>query len=65
MHTGQMTSLDAVVAFFSRGGEPFGYPGKNELQPLDLDARERADLVAFLRALGGPGPDQSLLSAPP
>jgi cytochrome c peroxidase len=65
MHTGHMTSLDAVVAFFNRGGEPVGYPGKNELQRLDLDPRERADLVAFLGALSGPGPDESLLSAPP
>jgi cytochrome c peroxidase len=65
MHTGHMMSLDAVVSFFSRGGEQMGYPGKNELHKLDLSARERADLVEFLKALDGPGPESSLLKAPP
>jgi cytochrome c peroxidase len=64
MHTGHMMGLDTVVSFFSRGGEQFGYPGKNELQKLDLSARERADLVEFLKALSGPGPDARLLQAP-
>ena len=61
MHTGQFKALEEVVAFFDRGGHPAGYPGKNELSPLGLSERERADLVAFLRALDGPGPDPSLL----
>jgi cytochrome c peroxidase len=64
MHTGHMMTLDSVVAFFSRGGEKLGYPGKNELQRLDLSTRERADLVKFLEALTGPGPDVSLLQPP-
>lgn len=64
MHTGHMTTLDSVVAFFSRGGEQLGYPGQNELQRLDLSVRERADLVEFLKALTGPGPDASLLQPP-
>lgn len=58
MHTGQLTSLSSVVSFFSRGGDgPGGYPGVNELHQLDLDAEEQADVVAFLGALQGPGPD--------
>jgi cytochrome c peroxidase len=60
MHTGQLQSLEDVVGFFARGGDAFGYPGKNELQPLALSPRERADLVAFLRALDGPGPPDAL-----
>lgn len=64
MHTGQMDSLEMVVAFFGRGGEKAGYPGTNELTPLDLTARERADLVSFLRALDGTGPSQDLREAP-
>jgi cytochrome c peroxidase len=64
MHTGQMRTLDVVVRFFSRGGDPSGYPGTNELLPLNLGDREQADLVAFLRALQGPGPDAALLVAP-
>jgi cytochrome c peroxidase len=61
MHTGQMKSLEEVVSFFSDGGSPTGYPGTNELGRLDLTADEQADLVAFLRALDGTGPDAGLL----
>jgi cytochrome c peroxidase len=64
MHTGQLRSLEAVVEFFDRGGDPVGYPGANELHPLGLSVRERADLVAFLRALDGPGPAAALRAAP-
>jgi cytochrome c peroxidase len=65
MHTGHMMTLASVVSFFSRGGERFGYPGTNELSKLDLSEREQADLVAFLEALTGPGPDDRLLRALP
>jgi cytochrome c peroxidase len=65
MHTAQLATLDQVVAFFDRGGDPAGhYPGTNELEPLGLSDRERADLVAFMGALAGPGPDPALLVAP-
>jgi len=65
MHTGHMTSLDQVVTFFDRGGDaPGGYPGQSEITRLELDARERADLVAFLGTLEGPGPGAALLAAP-
>lgn len=66
MHTGQLSSLDQVVGFFDRGGDSDGdYPGVNELTPLGLSERERADLVAFMLTLSGPGPDAALLAAPP
>lgn len=61
MHTGQMRELGAVVAFFADGGHASGFPGRKEIEPLGLGERERADLVAFLRALDGPGPDPALL----
>ncbi len=64
MHTGHMSSLDEVVHFHVRGGDPGGFPGTSELAPLPLDADDEADLVAFLAALQGPGPDASLLSPP-
>jgi cytochrome c peroxidase len=64
MHTGQFGTLDEVVAFFNRGGDPTGYPGVNELQALDLTLEERADLVAFLATLEGPGPSPALLGPP-
>ncbi len=60
LHTGHLETLEQVVAFFHRGGDKFGYPGVNELRPLGLTTREQADLVAFLRALDGPGPADSL-----
>ncbi|HEY3494046.1 MAG TPA: cytochrome c peroxidase [Polyangiaceae bacterium] len=64
MHTGQLSSLENVVKFFDRGGDRAGYPGTNELVPLELGEEERADLAAFLRSLDGEGPDPTLLEAP-
>ncbi len=62
MHTGQLKTLESVVSFFDRGGDEAGYEGVNELKPLELSARERSDLVAFLKALDGPGPSAELLA---
>jgi cytochrome c peroxidase len=64
MHTAQFASLEQVVRFFSRGGDPAGFPGQNELLPLDLSEREQADLVAFIQALQGEGPAADLLGPP-
>jgi len=64
LHTAQLRSLDETVAFFDSGGNLGGYPGRNELLPLGLGATERSDLVAFLRALDGPGPAAELLQQP-
>jgi cytochrome c peroxidase len=64
MHTGQLTSLSSVVSFFNRGGDRSGYPGMNELTPLELSEDERADLVSFLESLAGPGPAAELLTPP-
>jgi cytochrome c peroxidase len=65
MHTGQLTDLTQVLAFFERGGDPAGdYPGTNELSPLGLSAGDEADLIAFMQALVGPGPSADLLSPP-
>ena len=65
MHTGQLTSLEQVMSFFARGGDPVGhYPGTSELMPLDLSESDRTDLAAFLHTLMGPGPDASLLGPP-
>ncbi|HVU05901.1 MAG TPA: cytochrome c peroxidase [Polyangiaceae bacterium] len=64
MHTAQIRTLAQVVEFFDRGGDGKGIYGVNELSPLGLTADERADLVAFLQTLTGPGPDAALLTAP-
>lgn len=53
MHTGQLRTLEKVVAFFSAGGNTAGYPGTNELVSLNLGVREQSDLVAFLESLSG------------
>jgi cytochrome c peroxidase len=73
MHTGQFTTLEEVVDFFNRGGDKqpgvdaptiIGYLGETELAPLGLSTQETGDLVAFLKALDGPGPAANLLQAP-
>jgi hypothetical protein len=64
MHTGQLHTVAEVIAFFDRGGDGVGYPGTSELTPLDLSAREQADLAAFIGALQGAGPPPALLAAP-
>jgi cytochrome c peroxidase len=54
MHHGLLKSLEDVVRFFNRGGDPAGtYVGVSVLEPLGLTTEEEADLVAFLRSLDG------------
>lgn len=54
MHSGVVHSLEDVVSFFNRGGDPAGvYPGTSVTEPLGLSTDEEAELVAFLRALDG------------
>jgi cytochrome c peroxidase len=61
MHTGQLQSPAQVVDFFDRGGDRAGhYPGTSELTALGLSEREKADIVAFLGTLNGPGPEAAL-----
>jgi cytochrome c peroxidase len=64
MHTGQLKSLDEVVAFFTKGGDTFGFLGKSEIAPLALSAQDQRDLVAFLATLEGPGPSANLQTRP-
>lgn len=50
MHDGSVATLEAVVDQYARGGR--GDPSTDvQVQPLDLDESEKADLVAFLRSL--------------
>jgi cytochrome c peroxidase len=52
MHDGSLATLEAVVAFYDGGGtlNPRLSP---LIRPLELSDSERAELVAFLRALTG------------
>lgn len=52
MHDGSLPTLEAVVEFYDRGGNPNRHLDPM-LRPLNLTATERSDLVAFLRALTG------------
>ena len=52
MHDGSLATLEDVVDFYDKGGIPNENldPG---IQPLDLTARDKSDLVEFLRSLTG------------
>ncbi|UCI05048.1 cytochrome-c peroxidase [Mesorhizobium sp. B1-1-8] len=49
MHAGQFSSLDEVVAHYTKAAP--SVEGASEVHPLDLSDRERAALVAFLKTL--------------
>jgi cytochrome c peroxidase len=52
MHDGSLSTIEAVIEFYDRGG--IDNPGKSALlAPLGLTGDERAALAAFLRALTG------------
>ena len=50
MHDGSLPTLDAVVDLYSNGGRPNRFLDK-EIRPLRFTAREKNDLLAFLRSL--------------
>lgn len=54
MHDGSLRTLEEVVEHYDKGGikNPFL---DRRLKPLKLTAQEKADLVAFLKALSGEG----------
>jgi len=53
MHDGSLATLEEVIDFYDRGGEPHANLDP-DIRPLGLTARERRDLAAFLRALTSP-----------
>jgi cytochrome c peroxidase len=66
LHAAQLRSLADAVYFFNLGGDPHGYQGVKDprIVPLGLTSEERGQLVAFLKALDGSGPDPSLTAEP-
>ena len=52
MHDGSLASLDQVIDFYDRGGNPNPYLDP-ELHPLKLTPEEKQALAAFLLALSG------------
>lgn len=53
MHDGSLATLDDVVEFYARGGNPHAQLDP-DLRPFEASAEERAALVAFLKALSRP-----------
>ncbi|MBL9121614.1 MAG: cytochrome-c peroxidase [Phycisphaerae bacterium] len=62
MHDGRLATLEEVVDYYNAGGG--SDPKKSELmQPLNLTASEKTDLVAFLKSLTGSVPGIQVLTA--
>ncbi len=62
MHDGSLPSLEAVVAFYDRGGHP--NPGLDPaIRPLGLNGEEKRALVAFLNSLTGDNVDELIADA--
>lgn len=62
MHDGSLPTLEAVIAFYDRGG--IDNAGKSALlAPLGLSAEERDALLAFLKALTGSPIDRLVADA--
>ncbi len=54
MHDGSFATLEEVVEHYDKGGIPNPYIDQR-MEPLFLTAQDKADLVAFLKALSGEG----------
>jgi cytochrome c peroxidase len=54
-HDGQAATLDDVIGFYDRGGDPAGtfLGGPKEIRPLRLSSEEKAQLKEFLKTLTG------------
>lgn len=52
MHDGSLATLQDVVSFYDRGGNPNPYLDP-DIRPLHLSDQEKKDLVAFLDSLSG------------
>ncbi len=52
MHDGSIRTLEEVIEFYDRGGTPNPHLD-HRIKPLELSAKEKGDLVAFLKALTG------------
>ncbi len=55
MHDGSQKTLEEVVEWYDKGGHPNQWLDE-KIKPLKLTAEQKADLVAFLKALTGPLP---------
>jgi cytochrome c peroxidase len=65
MHDGSLKTLEEVVEHYDKGGNPNPYLDKDLRQKLNLTAQEKADVVAFLKALTGEEIKVDLPELPP
>ena len=63
MHDGSVGTLEEVVEFYDRGGDPNSYLDR-EVRPLDLTDEEQRALLAFLRSLSGKVREGALSESP-
>jgi len=54
MHDGSLKTLEDVVEHYDKGGIPNPYLDER-IEPLNLTTQQKADLVAFMKALSGEG----------
>jgi cytochrome c peroxidase len=54
MHDGSLKTLEEVVDYYNKGGNPNRNLDGN-IRKLNLTDQDKKDLVAFLRALSGEG----------
>ena len=55
MHDGSEATLEDVIEYYDRGGNPNPYLDEVMTGPLDLTEQEKADLLALLYAFEGEG----------
>jgi cytochrome c peroxidase len=55
MHDGSQKTLEEVVEFYAKGGEPNPHLS-DKIKKIELTDQEKADLVAFMKACSGPFP---------
>ena len=62
MHAGELATLQDVIDFYNKGGDPSGFTGTLDpkMKKLDLSDQEKADLVEFLKTLTGADVDPAL-----
>ena len=63
MHDGSQKTLEEVVEWYVKGGHPNPHLS-DKIKKLDLTDQEKADLVAFMKALTGPLPKVERLRLP-
>lgn len=64
MHDGSLKTLEEVVEHYDKGGTPNPALDK-DMKKLNLTGQEKADVVAFMKALTGERPKLALPTLPP